>query len=240
MAPIPPLEQDYQERLHGRSAMLASTAMRRVGFGLSERAAGDERSELAGAPSIALASASVRIEDGLLMAFGPEGDPIPPPMFMAAAAEQPDAEVKLGDGRTVPAVRAARVLEAQAKDRPDAAHGNPPAATAWIEAMLGLGPQPAPAAEAELSGEQRACELTVFGRELMLTAPGGRAFLLDRRRARAAGDDAGRSDARGWPVAVGRRAGRAPALPWRAAAARRCRHCRLGRARQPSRARQPR
>ena len=178
MVPIPPLEQDYQERPHGRSAMLASAAMPRVGFGLSERAPGEERSESGGALSIALTSASVRIEDGLLMAFGPEGDPIPPHTFVAAAAEQPDAEVKLADGRTAPAARVARVLEAQAKGRLGAAHGDPSGAAAWIEAMLGLGPQPAPAAGAELGGEQRACELTVFGRELMLTTPGGRSFLL--------------------------------------------------------------
>ena len=178
MVPIPPLGQDYQERPHGRSAMLASAAMPRVGFGLSERAQGDERSGSGGAPSIALTSASVRIEEGLLMAFGPEGDPIPPHTFVAAAAEQPDAEVRLADGRTAPAARVARVLEAQAKGPLGAAHGNPPGGAAWIEAMLGLGPQPAPAAGADLGGEQRACELTVFGRELMLTTPGGRSFLL--------------------------------------------------------------
>ncbi len=177
MAPTPPFEHDYQEPRHGRSAMLASTAMPRVGFGLSERAEGDAHPG-SGVLSIALSSASVRIEDGLLMAFGPEGDPVPPHTFVAAAAEQPDAEVKLADGGTVPAIRVARVLEAQAKGRLGAAHGNPPGATAWIEAMLGLGPQPAPAAGAELSGEQRTCELTVFGRELMLTTPGGRSFLI--------------------------------------------------------------
>jgi hypothetical protein len=48
----------------------------------------------------------------------------------------------------------------------------------WILAMLGLGPQPEVASEAELSGERRGCELTAFGRELMITMPSGRSFLI--------------------------------------------------------------
>ena len=50
------------------------------------------------------------IEDGLLMVFGPDGDPIPPEIFRAAAAEQPDAGIQLRDGLQVAAERVAAVL----------------------------------------------------------------------------------------------------------------------------------
>ena len=53
------------------------------------------------------------IEDGLLMVFGPDGDPIPPEIFRAAAAEQPDAGVQLRDGPQVAAERIAAVFDAQ-------------------------------------------------------------------------------------------------------------------------------
>src|SRR5687767_3109615 len=53
------------------------------------------------------------IEDGLLMVFGPDGDPIPPEIFGIAAAEQPDAGIPLRDGPLVRAERIAVVLDAQ-------------------------------------------------------------------------------------------------------------------------------
>jgi hypothetical protein len=190
MAPLPPLREDQQATLRSRAAMLASTAMARIGFGLGERAPG--ANQRAGrAPAISLAGASLRIQDGLLMAFGPEGDPIPPGAFAAMAAEQVDTEIALEGGPPVPARRVAAVLEAQAKG-PLAGQGDHAAGEAWIKAMLGLGPQPVVAAAAELRGEDRTCELTIFGRELMLAVPGGRSFLVtdadaaDQARANAA------------------------------------------------------
>jgi len=39
MAPLPPLREEQQATLRSRAAMLASTAMARIGFGLGERAA---------------------------------------------------------------------------------------------------------------------------------------------------------------------------------------------------------
>ena len=53
------------------------------------------------------------IEDGLLMVFGPENDPVPPYAFAAAAAARPDARVGLPDGTTTAASRVATVLGAQ-------------------------------------------------------------------------------------------------------------------------------
>ena len=55
------------------------------------------------------------IQDGLLMVFGPDGDPIPPEIFRAAAAEQPDAGIQLRDGLQVAAERVAAVLDAQTR-----------------------------------------------------------------------------------------------------------------------------
>ena len=178
MAPLPPLKQDQQETLRSRAAMLASTAMARIGFGLADQAADGDRASGAAAPRISLANASLRIEDGLLMAFGPEGDPIPPAAFVAMAAEQPDAEVALEGGTRAPAQRVARMLDAQAKGPLAGPSGDWAGGEAWIKAMLGLGPQPVLAAEAELRGEDRTCELTIFGRELMLAVPGDRSFLI--------------------------------------------------------------
>jgi hypothetical protein len=178
MAPLPPLKQDHQGTLRSRAAMLASTAMARIGFGLSERVEGGDHPSAAGTPAISLSNASLRIEDGLLMVFGPEGDPIPPGAFVAMAAEQRDVEVALADGTTALAYRVAAVLDAQAKGPLAGRQGHRAGGEAWIKAMLGLGPEPILAAEAELRGEERTCELTIFGRELMLAVPGGRSFLI--------------------------------------------------------------
>jgi hypothetical protein len=64
--------------------------------------AADGGSELAPASTTEaafdLGLARAVIEDGLLMVFGPEGDPIPPEIFGAAAAEQPNAGIQLRDG----------------------------------------------------------------------------------------------------------------------------------------------
>jgi hypothetical protein len=178
MAPWPPLKPDQQANLRSRAAMLASTAMARIGFGLTERAASAEPASGAAAPTIPPAQVSLRIEDGLLMAFGPDGDPIPPGAFAALAAAQPDAGIALDGGSFAPAGRVAAVLEAQAKGRLAGQPGDPVGGEAWIEAMLGLGPQPVLAGVAELRGEDATCELTIFGHELMLGVPDGRRFLI--------------------------------------------------------------
>ena len=115
------------------------------------------------------------IQDGLLMVFGPDGDPVPPQVFGAAAAEQPDAGVPLSGGPAVRAERIAAVLDAQISGPPGPSQAGD---EAWIRAMLGIGPQPEMATADELLAEACTVEVVAFGRDLMITAPNGATFLL--------------------------------------------------------------
>ena len=90
------------------------------------------------------------IEDGLVMVFGPENDPVPPYAFAAAAAARPDALVGLPDGTTTAASRVATVLGAQILGRLGGARQG----AAWILAMLRDGGRPEDASEDALSAEQ--------------------------------------------------------------------------------------
>ena len=204
MAPTP-FEQD--QPTPGRIQRVMMAAMRRpqVGFGLSDRGRGGNDPKSRGLPAIALARVSLTIDDGVLMAFGPEGDPIPPADVVAAAAEQPDAKVALSGGETVAASRVAAVLEAQSRGPLASEQDDQNRGEAWIKAMLGLGPQPAMASEAELRGERGgACELTAFGRELMITMPSRRSFLIaDAAPAHQAEATVGLTLADGQAVSVG-------------------------------------
>jgi hypothetical protein len=119
------------------------------------------------------------IQDGLLMVLGPEGDPVPPQAFCAAAAAQPDTEVRLGEGSRIRAERMAAVLDAQRGGRLGSGRGGD---DAWIEAMLGIGPQPGTASEADLAAERHTVEIIAFGRELMITSPAGGTFLIAAAR----------------------------------------------------------
>ena len=121
------------------------------------------------------------IRDGLLMVFGPEGDPVPPQAFGAAAAERPDAEVRLVGGPRVRAERVAAVLDAQMSGRLGSGLGGD---EPWIRAMLGIAPQP------EMAGSRRS-----VGRDLHARRGGlrqgaddhvaGRRDVPDRRCPRA-------------------------------------------------------
>ena len=166
-----------------RNEPSAGSGRRPGGFGRRGLDAAATAGAASGA-SVALSEVSLRIEDGLLMAFGPDGDPLPPAVFVATAQEQPEALVRFDDGPMVPPMRAAAVLEAQAKG-PLAGVGDGAAADRWIRSMLGLAPQPAMAAAAELQGERRVCELTAFARELMISMPAGGAFLITEAGERA-------------------------------------------------------
>jgi hypothetical protein len=173
-----PFEQDQPTPSRIQRVMMAAMRRPQAGSGLADRGRGGKDPKSPGQPAIALDRVSLTIDDGVLMAMGPEGDPIPPADFIAAAAAQPDAKVAWSDDETVSAGKVAAVLEAQSRgplgsERSDQSRGE-----AWIKAMLGLGPQPAMASEAELRGERGACELTAFGRELMITMPSGRSFLV--------------------------------------------------------------
>jgi hypothetical protein len=121
------------------------------------------------------------IEDGLLMVFGPDGDPVPPQVFGAAAAAQPDAGVRLSDGPQVSAQHIAAVLEAQTRGRLGSGEsGDEP----WIRAMLGIGPEPEMAETDDLLAETCTLEVVTFGRELMITSRNGATFLVADARAR--------------------------------------------------------
>jgi hypothetical protein len=135
-----------------------------------------------GTLDLGLVSAVIR--DGLLMVFGPDGDPVPPQVFGAAAAEQPDAALRLADGAQVPAERVAAVLDAQIGGRLGGAgeDGDEP----WIRAMLGLAPQPQMAESDDLLAERCTVELVALGRELMITSQHGATFLIADARLRTA------------------------------------------------------
>jgi hypothetical protein len=121
------------------------------------------------------------IQDGLLMVFGPDGDPVPPQVFRAAAAEQPHAAVPLADGPPVRAERIAAVLDAQIGGHSGSGQGG---SEAWIRAMLGIGPRPEMAPDDDLGAEDCTIEVVAFGRELMITSPDGATFLLADARSR--------------------------------------------------------
>ena len=138
-----------------------------------------------GAPTegtLDLALVRAAIQDGLLMVFGPYGDPVPPQVFGAVAAERPNAGVRLADGPPVRAERIAAVLEAQTSDRLGSGQGGD---EAWIRAMLGAGPQPEMARDDHLLAEGCTVEVVAFGKELMITSPNGATFLLADARSRS-------------------------------------------------------
>jgi hypothetical protein len=184
MAPRP-LERDA-EATSPRSLRIV-----RAGFGLLRTRAQGDPASLAEPATLPLGRATLKIEDNLLMVFGPEGDPIPPAEFARAAAAQPEAQLALPGGRMVPAFRVAAVLEAQARGPlTAAASGGESRGDAWLEAMLGIGPQPDLVSEVELLMERSPCELTAFGRELLITIPSGRSFLIADAGATHSGDTA--------------------------------------------------
>jgi hypothetical protein len=139
------------------------------------------------------------IQDGLLMVFGPDGDPVPPQAFAAAAAEQPDAGVRLVDGPLVRAERIAAVLDAQMGGELESGEHR---GGAWIRAMLGIGPQPEMAGNEDLLAEPCTLDVVAFGRELMITSPNGATFLLADARSRTP-DSVGLRVAGDGPVALG-------------------------------------
>jgi hypothetical protein len=128
-----------------------------------------------------LALVQAAIQDGLLMVFGPDGDPVPPQVFGAAAAEHPDAGIRLVGGPPVPAERVGAVLDAQISGQFGSGQVG---GEAWIRAMLGLGPQPEMARNEDLLAEGCTLDVVAFGRELMITSPNGATFLLADARSR--------------------------------------------------------
>lgn len=76
---------------------------------------------------------SLRIDDGLLMAFGPDGDPIPPSLVKTITAAGRSDKLALEQGGLVDRQRVLDVLDAQQRG-PLADRRN----DRWIEAMFGL------------------------------------------------------------------------------------------------------
>ena len=101
------------------------------------------------------------------MVLGPDGDPVPPQAFGAAAAAQPDAG-PVGGRAGIEADRIAAVLEAQRDGRLGSGGRR---RDAWIKAMLGIGPQPELAAADDLLAEGYEVEVIPFGKEMMITSP---------------------------------------------------------------------
>ncbi|MDH3659998.1 MAG: hypothetical protein OEU92_08210 [Alphaproteobacteria bacterium] len=91
-------------------------------------AVGAERASETRAPAICL-----KVEDGLLMAFGPDGDPVPPSLVKSTGPDDTADELLLEGGQWVDRQRVLDVLDAQQKaplaDQPT---------DLWIKAMLGL------------------------------------------------------------------------------------------------------
>ena len=93
--------------------------------------AGDRHADASGDVA---ATILLRIEDGLLMAFGPDGDPMPPALVKSVCADDPKGTLQLESGKTVDRRCVLNVLDAQQKGQlaDDPIDG-------WVEAMLCLG-----------------------------------------------------------------------------------------------------
>jgi len=78
-------------------------------------------------------SIQLRIQDGLLMAFGPENDPLPPALLRTVSKEGPTSFLERDSGQAVDCERVLTVFKVQQRgalsDRPG---------DGWIKAMLGL------------------------------------------------------------------------------------------------------
>ena len=121
---------------------------------------------------INLADIKLSIEDGLVMAFGPLGDPIPPQLLKEACARQPRAAIRLPNGTAVDHGRLIAVIEAQ-QSGGLAEHPTDP----WIESLLGAGGEFEPVSAACLAREEVEDKSVVAGR-LALTIPGSETITL--------------------------------------------------------------
>lgn len=153
-------------------------------------------------PKLALGQMKASIEDGLVMVFGPEGDPVPPHVFAGAAAEQPDALVALADGTAVVARRLAMVLQAQTLGRLGPAEHD-----AWIMTMLLDRHGPEMASETDLGTEQERGAIEGRVDRLKIATPSGAFLIADAGPART-GEVTGLFLPDGTPISVVDLAGR--------------------------------
>ncbi len=80
------------------------------------------------------ATICLRVDQGLLMAFGPDGDPMPPSLVKSACAADPKGTLQLESGKTVDRRCVLNVLDAQQQ-----APLSEEPSDGWIDAMLCLG-----------------------------------------------------------------------------------------------------
>jgi hypothetical protein len=76
---------------------------------------------------------TLQVKGGLLMAFGPDGDPVPASLAKRVCSEAEVQRLRLRNGIAVDCQRALAVLEAQQRGKLSMKPSN-----RWIEAMLGL------------------------------------------------------------------------------------------------------
>lgn len=120
---------------------------------LRKRKHADTPEQHDGAPTDVAATIRLRVEDGLLMAFGPDDDPMPPALVKSLCADDPNGTLQLESGETVDKRRVLELLEAQQRGRlSDSPHDG------WIETMLRLGGAFEPAAP-ELLANEPLCEM---------------------------------------------------------------------------------
>jgi hypothetical protein len=137
--------------------------------------------------ALTLDQMTLAIEDGLLMVFGPEGDPVPPQAFADAAAVRPEALLSLPDGVAAPASRVAAVLGVQTRGRLDGAgHG-----AEWILTMLQEQDWPEAESEDTLRAERASCVLTAERGELTVASDSGGFRIVDVAPLSVTGDALG-------------------------------------------------
>lgn len=122
--------------------------------------------------AISLADIKLTIEKGLVMAFGPEGDPITPEILKEACARQPDASLRLPDGFDVNRQRLIDVIDAQQGGKLAEQPSDD-----WIKAMLGAEGGFEQASPACLQREISEGKSMLVGR-LTLDMPGGEKITL--------------------------------------------------------------
>ncbi len=90
--------------------------------------------EHAGETALARDTIRLRVEDGILMAFGADGDPVPPALLRTACADDRFVGFELASGESVELQKVLALFDAQRKGRLAERGGD-----RWVEAMLGLG-----------------------------------------------------------------------------------------------------
>ena len=76
---------------------------------------------------------SLKVQGGLLMAFGPDGDPMPPRFLKEAFSGRRAAKLRMSTGALVDSDRVLAVLDAQQRGALAKRKSK-----AWIESLLGL------------------------------------------------------------------------------------------------------